>query len=154
MSCPVAGYKIDERAARAVAGFVVAATLLAEACGPWTARGLFAFLALDFGLRAFSLPRFSPLGRLASLILRALKVAPRSVDAGPKRFAARVGLLFSLSLLLTAGQAPRGLHLGIAGVLLLCAVLESAVGFCVGCALWTAWYVLLDRLRLGSRKES
>jgi len=65
-----------------------------------------------------------------------------------------VGMLFSLALLLTAGHEPRSLHVLIAGVLAICASLESLVGFCVGCTLWTAWYALLEQLRPGSRKES
>lgn len=153
MTCPIAGYRIDEKSARVAAGFVLLLVALALWSGPQAGRWIYLFLAHDFGFRAFSLPRLSVLGRLASLLLRALKVAPQLVDAGPKRFAARVGMLFSLALLFTAGREPQSLHFLVAGILAICASLESLIGFCVGCTLWTAWYSLLEQLRTRSSKE-
>jgi len=147
MTCPIAGYRIDEKAARVVAGFVLLGTLLGLFLPAAGARGVFLFLALDFATRGFSRPRWSPLGRLAGLILRALSIAAAPVDAGPKRFAARIGLAFSLSLLALAGTAAPTATFFVGGVLAFCAALESFVGVCLGCRAWTLWYDVLDRFR-------
>lgn len=145
MSCPLAGYRIDEKAARLVAGFVVLATAAALVLpNPWSSI-LFLFLVADFGVRAFSRPKWSLLGRFASTVLARLGALPQLRDAGPKRFAARVGLGFSAVLLVLTNSGPRGATLAVAAILLLCAVLESVVGFCVGCRAWSAWYAIRDR---------
>lgn len=147
MSCPIIGYSINERGARVVAGLVatlVAATLLLPET--W-ARSVLLFLALDFGFRAFSRPRWSPLGRLGELALGWSGIAPRRVDAGPKRFAARIGLGFVLGLLAATGYVASGIVAIASGVLILFALLESVFGFCVGCRAWTLWYRLLDALQ-------
>jgi len=146
MPCPLAGYRIDEKAARLVAGFVVLVTVVALVlANPWSSI-LFLFLVLDFGVRAFSRPKWSLLGRIASTILRGLRVAPEPRDAGPKRFAARIGLGFSAVLLVLTTSGPRGATLAVAAILLVCALLESLLGFCVGCQVWTAWYAVRDRV--------
>lgn len=149
MVCPIAGYKIDENGARVVAGFVLVSTLVALVVPSSTARWIFLFLAHDFGFRAFSRPRWSVMGRLSSAILAKIGIAPRPVDAGAKRFAARVGLVFSVSLLvLTYFDLPLATQV-VAGALAFCAALESLLGFCVGCQMWTLWYAWRDRISGG-----
>jgi len=142
MLCPIAGYRIDERAARVVAGLVVLLLLGASAASPPSALAILLFLALDFGFRAFSRPRLSPLGRLAGLLLGAVGAQKRLVDAGPKRFAARIGLGFSLALLILVPVGLRAVALSLGGVFLVCAALESFVGFCAGCWVWGLWWRL------------
>lgn len=143
MLCPVAGYKIDEKAARLVAGFVVLATVSAWIASQPVAGLILLFLATDFGVRAFSRPRWSPLGRLSSWFLRRIGVAPRWVDAGPKRFAARIGLGFAVALLGLSIFGAQGAYVAVSVVLGICALLESAVGFCLGCWVYTGWYTLV-----------
>jgi hypothetical protein len=146
MICPIAGYKIDEKVARVVAGFVVLATVFGLLAAPGVARWIFLFLAYDFGVRAFSRPRWSLLGRLSAQILKALRVAPRGVDAGPKRFAARIGLLFSVALLVLTQFDQDVVTQVVAAILVVCAALEALLGFCLGCQMWTLWYSVRDRV--------
>ncbi len=146
MVCPIAGYKINEKNARVVGGLVVLLTLF----GLWAPFGgaswIFLFLAQDFAFRAFSRPSWSVLGRLASRFLQSIGVTPRLVDAGPKRFAARIGLLFTLTLVgLTSFDLRLATDL-VAGVLLVCAMLEASFGFCLGCEMWTLWYSFQERI--------
>lgn len=147
MVCPIAGYKIDEHGARIVAGFVLVSTLAALAVSSCTAVWIFAFLAQDFAFRALSRPRWSGLGRLAGVLLKTFGVAPRPVDAGAKRFAARLGLIFSLTLAVLSHLEARLATEIVATVLAVCAGLESILGYCLGCQMWTLWYTSLDRLR-------
>lgn len=142
MLCPLAGYKIDENGARVVAGFVVVLTLVALLTQWPFATLVLLFLILDFGARAFSRPRWSPLGRLSALLLRGARFAPRLVDAGPKRFAARIGLGFAVALLGFSVFGAQGAYVAVSVVLGICALLESVLGFCVGCWVYTGWYTL------------
>jgi type III secretory pathway component EscT len=89
------------------------------------------------------------LGRVSGSILKGFGVAPRLVDAGPKRFAARIGLLFSVALVVLAQFDIRTATEIVAAILLVCAALESFLGFCLGCQMWTFWYALLDRISGG-----
>jgi hypothetical protein len=149
MVCPIAGYKIDENVARIVAGFVLVAVLVAAFVPSGAAVWVFAFLAQDFAFRAFSRPRGSGLGRLAALLLKALGVAPRPVDAGAKRFAARLGLLFSVLLAVLAHLGAHPATEIVGSLLAACAALESILGYCVGCQMWTLWYGAADWMGFG-----
>lgn len=142
MLCPLAGYKIDENGARVAAGFVVLLTLVALLAPQPMAGLLLLFLILDFGARALSRPRWSPLGRLSALLLRGAGFAPRLVDAGPKRFAARIGLGFAVALLGLSVFGAQGAYVAVSVVLGICGLLESVLGFCVGCWVYTGWYTL------------
>lgn len=152
MPCPLAGYRIDENGARIVAGIVSLGVVAGVLLPTFSATWVFAFLALDFALRAFSRPRWSPLGRLSGLVLKLVGAAPRLVDAGPKRFAARIGLVFTVALTALSASS-QGVAVEVVGaILLVCALLESLLGLCLGCQLWTAWYRITDSL-FGGRAE-
>ena len=146
MSCPIAGYRIDENCARVLAGevlaMVVAFLLAPDFVRPW----LWGIVMFDFAMRAFSMPAWSPLGRLGSAWLRLAGIAPRWVDAGPKRFAAKLGLALSLIVL---GFESLGASMAVVAVATLlsgCAFLEAVFGICLGCHLWSLWLGVRDRL--------
>ena len=70
-----------------------------------------------------------------------LRLSPKPVDAAPQKFAARIGIVFSaLSGLLFVAGVPAAAVV-VAGVLVVCATLEAALGCCVGCKV----YALLPR---------
>ncbi len=139
--CPTDGTKINESKVRVVAFEVL---LIALAYGLTQALVLPLLLVVDFGLRSFNLPAYSPLARVADSVVRGLKLPTKLVDGAPKRFAARIGLAFALLI--------TGLHLvGISAlvptaVLALFATLESLAGFCAGCLVYT--YYLRFRANL------
>ncbi len=58
------------------------------------------FLAVDFFLRGFNLGRYSPLGKLSDVIIKQLNIGSKPIYQAPKRFAARIGLVFSVLLAL------------------------------------------------------
>lgn len=122
---------VNEKAARSVAaGVVVLATLTLVTQWWWLA----VLLAAGFALRVAGGPRYSPLGRLAVHVVAPRFGHPRWVPGPPKRFAQAVGLATS------AAAAVAALAFGattvasvLLGVLVVFALLESAVGFCAGC---------------------
>ena len=140
-ACPISGESRNERVARIVAAFVVVIVLVAAGLGsPWGALILFA-LAADFVVRGFGDARRSPLATLARGVANTLRIAPKPVDAAPKKFAARIGIVFSVlsGLLFFAGLPVPALV--VSGVFVVCATLEAALGYCVGCKV----YALLPR---------
>jgi hypothetical protein len=74
---------------------------------------------------------------MSDAIIKQLKIKNKPTDRAPKRFAAGVGLIFTIGILILAL-----LHLGTAtvivtAVLLIFAFLESFVGFCAGCYIYS-----------------
>lgn len=96
-------------------------------------------LTLDFAIRAFTfLP--SPLAFVAKLVVNLFKINPKPVFAGPKKFAAVVGFVFSLaiSILLLLNLTKAAYIVG--GMLVLFAFLEVVFKICVGCHVYN-WLV-------------
>jgi hypothetical protein len=137
-SCPIAPDLTDEAAGRIAA--LLSLGLLALAMGSGRVLAPLA-LAADFAVRAAGRPSFSPTARTAGWLRRQAGLAERRINAGPKRFAATVGALFSLGIgaALLAGLRPLGLAL--ATILGLCAGLEAFFGFCLACRVhpWLPW---------------
>jgi len=138
-SCPIRPEVVDEPSARLGAALVILAAGLALGSGAaWVAL----LLAADFALRSRGLAAFSPIGRASRWLRAASGLAPRPVNAGPKRFAALVGVVFSLGLALALFLHHRNAALAVAGILIGCAALEAFLGYCLGCKV----YGLLQRL--------
>ncbi|BDY13376.1 DUF4395 domain-containing protein [Hydrogenimonas cancrithermarum] len=131
-SCPISAERINEKQAR-IAGAITCMAALSYMAAPSPLWLL--FLLLDFFARAFS-RRFSLIARLSGIFARFLGKA-QVVDAAPKKFAAKIGIAMSLgALLLHMAGLVEGAKALIA-VMALCAFLEAAFSYCVGCKLYT-----------------
>ena len=125
---------VNDVAARTVAAGVVVMALLVAGLG-WG----WVLIPLTYGFiaRVASGPRFSPLGQLATRV-----VAPRLpryqklVPGPPKRFAQAMGVTFTVtaSVLWVVGQ--EGAARIVLGLLIVAALLESALGLCLGCRIF------------------
>jgi len=89
------------------------------------------FLVIDFALRAFDLGKYSPLAIVSESLVKTLKLPFKQVYLPPKRFAARIGLLFSITILILQLISINNIAVSI--TLAFCATLESFFGFCAGC---------------------
>ncbi len=121
---------VNEKAARVVAGLVVLLAGVALLTG-WL--WLSAVLAVGFALRVASGPRLDPFGLLATKV-----IAPRLgrkvlVPGAPKRFAQGVGLVLTLAATVALALGAPLVTTGLLVVLVVFALLESALGFCAGC---------------------
>lgn len=140
-SCPISGNQRDNTTVRVVAGFVLliasAALLTALLVSAQTAAIITGALALDFIIRAFVKPKYSPLATLGRGTVSALKLPKKMVDSAPKVFAARVGVVFSVAA--TILFAVNLLYAGVAVlvILLICAALEAFLSFCLGCWMYS-----------------
>ena len=125
---------VNERAARVVAAVVAGLGALVLATG-W--HWLTALLAAGFLLRVLGGPRFSPLGRLAAQVI-APRLGPSVPTAGPpKRFAQGVGLaVTTTAAVLALGFGLSAPATALVAALVVFAVLESALGWCAGCAVF------------------
>jgi hypothetical protein len=125
---------VNDVAARVVAACVVAMALLVAGLG-W--GWVLVPLTYGFVARVACGPRFSPAGRLATQV-----VAPRLaryeklIPGPPKRFAQAIGAAFTLtaSALWLAG-APGAARI-VVGLLAVAALLEAALGVCLGCRMF------------------
>lgn len=134
LACPISSDRLDQNTARVVAFFVIAISVVALYLNSWL---LFVLLGADFALRAFGLRRFSPLRWIAKWLTTRLGIPEKLTDAAPKQFAAGVGLFFSLGIAALLALSLVLPAQALAGVLLLCALLEGALGFCVGCLVYS-----------------
>lgn len=126
---------VNETAARLVAAFVAAASLVELATG---AHWILPPLATGFLLRVLAGPRLSPLAIVVTrVVIPRFGLPVRPVAGTPKRFAQAIGFTVTTaaSALAFAG-APHAAAILVA-ILAACALLEAAAGLCLGCALFS-----------------
>lgn len=137
--CPISDRKIDEHVARFNGGF----TLLFLGLYFITGSVLpVVFLILDFSLRSGRWFRFSLFSFLSKNITKSLALKPLPINAGPKIFAARIGVVFSMAVLLSALSGLETTTIVISAVFGTCAFLESVFGYCVACQIYPFVYKL------------
>ena len=132
LECPVDGVKMNENKARTVAFFVLLLTIAYLLTAFWP---LLLFLLIDFALRAFNYGTYSVLARVSDWVIKTLNFPIQLVDQAPKRFAAGVGFVFSITMLVLQSLEINTFVL--AGILAVFAALESLAGFCAGCYVYT-----------------
>ena len=126
---------VNEVASRIVAAGVVVMVVVALALRqPW----MVAVLAYGFVARVATGPTLSPLGQLATRYLaQRLPFPSRPVPGAPKRFAQGIGAVMTVAAaVLVFGFAERGPAWVLLAVLGVFALLESALGLCMGCKIF------------------
>lgn len=142
-ACPVSGERLDERAVRFVAWITVVFLLLYLIVG---LRWIPLFLLVDFSMRGIFSRKWAPLALLARRVVKRFDFGTKKlINAAPKIFAARLGVLFSaLLLLFQLIGFQNSLPTYIVGIMFLTAAfLEAAFAFCLGCRI----YQLIQRLK-------
>lgn len=135
--CPISNSKIDEHVARFNASFTVIlliSFILTNNMLP------ILFLLIDFTLRGTENSRYSLLSMVSKQIIETVRIDKKPVNSGPKIFAARIGIIFSLLISVftildfTTSAQVFAIIFGI------CAFLEAAFGFCVACRIYPFVY--------------
>jgi hypothetical protein len=123
---------VDEVSARLVASGVVAMSAAYIATRSPLVLGVMVY---GFAARVGFGPRFSPLARLVTQVVRPKlgAVASREVPGPPKRFAQGIGLAFSVTALFFALRGSTGASVAVMVALMGAASLEAFAGFCAGC---------------------
>ena len=128
--------RVNEQVVRIVAG-CVAVLILVSIINDWFWIPL--YLTFDFFLRAQTSFK-PPLAVFAKLIAEKFSLKPKWIFAPPKKFAAFVGFIFSLTItLLFLLELPYAAK-AVSMVLLSCAILEAGFGICLGCYFFD-WFV-------------
>src|SRR5436305_6825325 len=126
--------QVNEKAARVVAGVVVATVIVILATG---AYWLLIPLAYGFWARVLTGPKLSPLGWTAQNVLAPRLGERKPVPGPPKRFAQGMGAAFSTAALVFAlvlGDHAVGDAFMV--LLVIAAGLESIFALCLGCELF------------------
>ena len=134
IQCPVDFVAINENKARLTAFFVLVLGVVFLVTGLWI---IVAFLIIDFFLRANKWGKYSLLAILSDAVVKQLKIKNKPTDRAPKRFAAGVGLLFAIGILILTLLQLSAAAIAVTVVLLVFAFLESFVGFCAGCYVYS-----------------
>jgi len=139
--CPVDFITVNENRVRLTALWVL---LLVITSFFINALPIFIFLAIDFFLRAFNWGKFSPLNILSGATVKQFKIPNKPIDQAPKRFAAGIGFVLSVLvvILLLIDFIKASFILAI--VFASFAFLESFLSFCAGCYVYT----ILLRLKI------
>ncbi|MDB5142357.1 MAG: hypothetical protein JWQ66_1070 [Mucilaginibacter sp.] len=146
IQCPVDFVSINENKARLTAFFVLVLGTVFLITGLW-GIGIVAFLVLDFFLRANNWGKYSLLAILSDAVIRQLKIKNKPTDRAPKKFAAGVGLLFTIGILILALLHLTTATVIVTIILLLFAFLESFVGFCAGCYVYSVLQIVSKLLK-------
>ena len=125
---------VNEKAARVVAGVVLATAILIFATG-WL--WLLAPLAYGFWARVLTGPTLSPLGRLAQRAIAPRLGAPKYVPGPPKRFAQGIGAALTTTAAILAVAGATTAAYALVALLAIAAGLESIFAICLGCQLFS-----------------
>ena len=101
------------------------------------------FLLIDFAFRGSGYGKWSVLGLIAEKLVSILKLEQKPIYFPPKQFAAQVGFIFSLLLLIFNIVEINSIIISI--ILLICAGLEAFANFCVGCYVYNFYYQIKNR---------
>lgn len=134
LECPVDFKTIDEHKARFTALWVFLLTIAYLVLDSWFPAG---FLLLDFSLRGFEYGKYSPLNSLSDAVLSIIKLDIKPVDQAPKLFAAKIGWFFSITIMVSLWFEATTFATLLVSILALFSLLESSIGFCAGCYLYT-----------------
>ena len=143
-SCPISSKRVDSNIVRAisfqVALFAIVLLLTQEI--------FFAIVLLfDFTVRTVRFQKLSPFYLIAEFILTGWGIAPKLCDESPKRFALYLGLIISGIVVLLLAVQLKWIATVIVLILLICALLETAFDFCIGCKIYYALQLLKNSVR-------
>ncbi len=140
--CPISTSRIDENVARSNAALTVLFLIIYFISGSILPVSI---LLIDFTLRGLELSKYSPFAIFSKFIVSIFKQEKQLVNAGPKLFAARIGILFSTSIVISELIGTTDFSFLLAFVFSICALLEFAFGFCVACKIYPYFYKLIYR---------
>lgn len=144
-TCPISNKRIDERVARLNGLFTFLLVIAFIFTGLWYIP---AFLAFDFLMRATNLSKYSPMGFVSRSIVKSLSTKKKLANAGPKIFAARIGLIVSSAIFIFSLISLNISALTLASILALFSFLETAFGYCVACKVYPHFSRILQRANI------
>ncbi len=142
-TCPIEGTQLNEPTVRVVALLIA---IMAAAGIYYQSYILFLFLAFDFFVRGFNKKEWSLFRYIGIKTVTVFNVKEKLIDAGGKKFAAKIGFILSTLLTLSSLMQFQLITAVLGGILVLFASLESALAYCVGCKVYTLYNKFLLKL--------
>ena len=139
LECPVDFITVNENKVRLTALYVFLLAVVYIIIPGWIIP---AFLVVDFFLRGYNFGKYSLLNMLSEKEVQLFGIKTKPIDQAPKRFAAKIGFIFSVAILAATIFNYGTAAIVLAMVLTLFAFLESFMGFCAGCYVYT-FYIKL-----------
>jgi hypothetical protein len=139
LECPVDFITVNENKVRLTALNVFLLAVVYIIVPNWIIP---AFLTIDFFLRGFNFGKYSLLNLLSEKEVQLFNIKPKPIDQAPKRFAAKIGFIFSVAILAFTAFNYISTAVVLSVVLTLFAFLESFLGFCAGCYVYTFYLKL------------
>ncbi len=146
--CPLSNDKVNNSVARVVAILIIINTIVAVYFDLWY---LFIPQIFDFTARAFNRKDLSIFRLAGQLIANILNLPIVAIDAEPKRFAAGVGIIFSVNILILMLFNLYIPAYVVTGMLIFAAFMEAAFAFCIGCYIYS--YLIMPLLEPGIRRK-
>ena len=132
-SCPISYEQVNENLLR-LNSFIIFSFFLAIVFTP--AKWLIIPVTLDFFIRIYFGVNKSPLCKLLQYVLNIFNIEPCMINAGPKRFAAKLGFIFSLvTALFYLTNFPLAVNI-LSIVMAVLTGLEAFTGICIGCKIY------------------
>ena len=132
-SCPISSRRVDANMVRVISFQVALFAVILL----FTQESFFALVLLfDFTARTVRLFRLSPFHLMADFILIGWGATPKLCDESPKRFALYMGLAISLFMVVLFTTGLTAIATFIVVILIICALLETALDFCIGCKIY------------------
>ena len=131
--CPISYKRINENVARSNAFLTV---VFFSAYILTSNLFIIGFLLIDFLLRGIELPQYSLFSIVSKKIVHLLSITYKPINAGPKIFAARIGVVFSVSIIISSLFNLNVLAIALTAIFGVCALLEAVVGFCLACQIY------------------
>ncbi|MBE0654955.1 MAG: DUF4395 domain-containing protein [Bacteroidales bacterium] len=131
--CPVSFNRINENLSRLNASFTFIMSLFFII----TQLPVFLLvLVVDFLLRNVMEGRFSPVSQFNRYLIQLIHLPSHMINAGPKIFAARVGLFLSILSFVFFLFGNSDISIVFVGILAFFSLLEAGFNFCVACKLY------------------
>lgn len=136
--CPISDERVNEHVTRINAFWGV---LMVVAGFVFNSVFFFLFLLADFYIRAFTKMKFSPISFISHSMANAFNLSKKSIDKAPKIFAARLGFLMTLAIIVLYVFQLNTAAIAVGGILVFFATLEFVLAVCMGCIMYT--YLIL-----------
>lgn len=140
LMCPISNNKADENVARVSAVLII---LLVGLALYFSIYDIIFILGIDFYIRGFASANCSFVAFLSKKIVKLLKLKEKPIDLAPKKFAAKIGMIFAFSIVSFQFFNFNMVAYILGGVLLIFSFLEASLGFCVGFFVYTMYIKLI-----------
>ncbi len=140
-SCPIEYKTVDKNIVRVNAMIIFSFLLLfVVTFNP----AILIMIGIDFVIRVFPGLKYSPICFVIKKVLRLSGIKPHRINAGPKRFAAKIGLGFTV---ITGVGYALGLHttvLIISLIFMIAVGMEAFFNYCLACELYPYFKKYVD----------